>query len=111
MAQSLRPYPQYSYIVGGLIEGLNEVDKGSHAYKKAIVFGEKSGKPSEQPMINLASVLAHRSDLDGALVLLQRAVIIAPDDANVREHLRRSAYGKVLAKVQMPNSPFRLSPR
>lgn len=47
--------------LGLAYEGLNEVDKAVDAYQKAIAFGEKSGKPSEQPMINLAIVLAHRS--------------------------------------------------
>jgi Flp pilus assembly protein TadD len=73
--------------LGLAYEGLNQVDKAVDAYRLAIAFGEKSGKPSEQPMINLAILLAHRSDLDAALALLERAVILAPEDASVREHL------------------------
>jgi Flp pilus assembly protein TadD len=73
--------------LGLAYEGLNQVDKAVDAYKKAIAVGENSGTPSEQPMVNLAIVLAHRSDLDGALAMLKRAVIIAPEDASIHEHL------------------------
>lgn len=73
--------------LGLAYEGLNEVDRAVDAYRKAIAFGEKSGKESEQPMINLAIVLEHSSDLDRALALLIRAVVLAPEDASVREHL------------------------
>jgi Flp pilus assembly protein TadD len=73
--------------LGLAYEGLNEVDKAMDAYRRAIAFGEQSGKQSEQPLINLSILLAHHSDLDGALALLQRARTLAPEDASVREHL------------------------
>ena len=73
--------------LGLAYEGLNQPDKAIDAYRLAIALGETSGKPSEQPMINLAILLAHRSDLDAALALLERAVILAPEDVGVREHL------------------------
>jgi Flp pilus assembly protein TadD len=73
--------------LGLAYEGLNEVEKAADAYRKAISFGEKTGNQSEQPMINLAIVLTHRSDLDGALILLTRAVELAPEDVRVREYL------------------------
>jgi Flp pilus assembly protein TadD len=73
--------------LGLAYEALNEIDKASDVYRRAIAIGEKSGKPSEQPMINLAVLLTHRSDTDGALALLTRAVVLAPQDARAREHL------------------------
>ena len=73
--------------LGLAYEGLNEMEKASDAYRSAISMGERSGKQSEQPMINLAILLAHRSDLDGALALLTRAVVLAPNEPRAREHL------------------------
>jgi Flp pilus assembly protein TadD len=73
--------------LGLAYEGLNQPDKAIDAYHSAIALGEKSGRPSEQPMVNLAILLSHRSDLDAALALLERAVILAPEDASVRENL------------------------
>jgi Flp pilus assembly protein TadD len=73
--------------LGLAYEGLNQPDKAIDAYRLAIALGEKSGKPSEQPLINLAILLEHRSDLDSALALLERAEILAPEDASVHEHL------------------------
>jgi Flp pilus assembly protein TadD len=73
--------------LGLAYEGLNDAEKAIVAYRTAISLGEKSGQPSEQPMINLAILLTHRSDLDGALTLLTRAVVLAPEDVSVREHL------------------------
>jgi Flp pilus assembly protein TadD len=90
--------------LGLAYEGLNEVEKAADAYRKAISFGEKAGKQSEQPMINLAIVLAHRSDLDGALALLTRAVALAPEDVRVREHL-----GQVyVARNELPQAQEQL---
>jgi tetratricopeptide (TPR) repeat protein len=73
--------------LGLAYQGLNNMDQAIDAYRKAITFGEKTGHPSEQPMINLAVVLDYRSNLDEALALLTRAVALAPEDARAREHL------------------------
>jgi Flp pilus assembly protein TadD len=73
--------------LGLAYESLNQVDQAADAYRRAIAFGKQSGKESEQPMINLAILLAHRSDLDDALDLLKRAVVLAPEDPRVREQL------------------------
>jgi Flp pilus assembly protein TadD len=90
--------------LGLAFEALNEVDKASEAYRRAIAFGERSGKQSEQPMINLAIVLTHRSDTDGALALLTRAVVLAPQDARAREHL-----GQVYAELnELPQAQEQL---
>ena len=73
--------------LGLAYEGLNQVDKAIEAYRKAISFGDAAGKPSEQPLIDLAIVLEHRSDLEGARDLLGRAILLAPDDGRARENL------------------------
>ncbi len=73
--------------LGLAFEGLNRTDEAIDAYRKAIALGEESAKPSEQPMINLAIVLEHRSDFSGAQTLLRDAVALAPQDARAREHL------------------------
>jgi len=73
--------------LGLAYQSLNQIDKAIDAYRTAIAFGEKSGQPSAQPMIDLAIVLDDRSDLDGALTQLSRAVALAPEDSRAREHL------------------------
>jgi Flp pilus assembly protein TadD len=73
--------------LGLTYDALNQFDKASDAYRKAIAYGERSGEQTEQPMINLAILLMHRADTDGALALLTRAVALAPEDARAREHL------------------------
>jgi Flp pilus assembly protein TadD len=90
--------------LGLTYEALNEGEKAMNAYRTAIAFGERPGEQSEQPMINLAILLAHRSDLDGALALLTRAVTLAPQDVRAREHL-----GQVyLGRNQLPEAQEQL---
>ena len=99
--------------LGLAYEELNQPEKAIDAYQKAIAAGDKSGQPSEQPMNNLAVLLTHRSDLDGALALLTRAVKLAPDDVSIREHLGHVYLGKnelLLAQVQLEKA-VSLSPQ
>lgn len=78
--------------LGLAYEGLNRTDDAIAAYRKALQFeqdlGEQASKPpGEQPMLNLAIVLMHRGHFDEALLLLTRAVAIAPRDPKIREQL------------------------
>jgi Flp pilus assembly protein TadD len=75
--------------LGLAYEGLNRTDDAVAAYRQAIAWqaADSKGKPSEQPLVNLAIVLIHRAELTEALSLLQRAVAIAPGDPRIHEQL------------------------
>lgn len=74
-------------------EGLNQPDKAMEAYRQAIAWGTASGKPSEQPLLNLGTLLADRNQLEEALPLLLQAEAIAP--AYGKTH---AALGKLYAR-------------
>jgi Flp pilus assembly protein TadD len=57
------------------------------AYRTAISWQQNVPHPSEQPLLNLAIVLAHEGHLDEALRLLVRAVAIAPMDPKIHQLL------------------------
>src|SRR5665213_3404925 len=75
--------------LGLAYEGLNRTDDAVIAYRQAIAWQAANSpeKPSEQPLLNLAIVLIHRTELTEALSLLQRAVAIAPGDPRIHEQL------------------------
>ena len=73
--------------LGLAYEALNEPAKAIDAYHQAIAAGQESGKPSDQPLLNLAILLSHKGDLQSALSLLLGAAAITPEDADVQEHL------------------------
>ena len=73
--------------LGLAYEALNEPAKAAEAYRQAIAEGEESGQSSEQPLMNLANLLAREGDLRTARSLLVQAAAIAPENADVQEHL------------------------
>jgi Flp pilus assembly protein TadD len=73
--------------LGLALEALNRIDEAMAAYRKAIEMQRHSSTPSEQPLLNLAIQLIHRSATDEALPLLQQAEAIAPNNEKVHEHL------------------------
>jgi tetratricopeptide (TPR) repeat protein len=75
--------------LGLAYEGLNHVDDAVAAYRQAIAWQDAGlhDRLSEQPFLNLAIVMIHRSQLAEALPLLQRAVAIAPSDPRIHEQL------------------------
>jgi tetratricopeptide (TPR) repeat protein len=75
--------------LGLTLEGLNRVDDAIAAYRKALAMQAGSAHPSEQPMLNLATVLVDRNQLDEALSLLQQAQQIAPNDWRILAQLGR----------------------
>jgi tetratricopeptide (TPR) repeat protein len=75
--------------LGLTFEGLNRTDEAIAAYRKALAMQAGSPHPSEQPFLNLATVLIDRNQFDEALGLLQQAQQIAPNDAKILAQLGR----------------------
>ena len=75
--------------LGLALAGLNRVDEAVTAYRKAVAMQAASSHPSEQPLLNLATVLIDRGQLNEAQPLLQQAVQIAPNDWKILAQLGR----------------------
>ena len=73
--------------LGLAYEGLNRMEDAVAAYRTAISWQQNVPHPSEQPLFNLAIVLAHEEHFDEALQLLVRAVAIAPLDPKIHQQL------------------------
>ena len=75
--------------LGLAFEGLNRTDEAMVAYRKALVMQASSPHPSEQPMLNLATLLVSGDRFDEALPLLEQAQRIAPRDWKILAQLGR----------------------
>jgi len=73
--------------LGLAYEGLNETGEAIQAFRTAIEWQQGAAHPSEQPLLNLGTVLVEQGDVDGALPLLEQAAKIAPGDAKICEQL------------------------
>ena len=70
--------------LGLILESEALPDAAMDAYRKAIQWQELSVHPSEQPYLNLGSLLMEQSRTGEAIPLLQKAVELAPKDAICR---------------------------
>jgi Flp pilus assembly protein TadD len=75
--------------LGLAYEGLNQNDQALASYRKAVAMQAASSHPSEQPLLNLATLLVERAQLDEALPLLQQADRIAPHNWKILAELGR----------------------
>ncbi len=73
--------------LGLILESEALPDAAMDAYRKAIQWQEQSVRPSEQPYLNLGSLLMEQSQVGEAIPLLQKAVALAPADAICRSKL------------------------
>jgi Flp pilus assembly protein TadD len=76
--------------LGLTLAALNRSDEAVAAYRQAIAWQADSKHPSEQPLLNLGSILIERDQLDEATGLLEKAVAIAPKDPKIHEQLGRA---------------------
>ncbi len=81
--------------LGLAYEGLNRPDDAIHAYRQAIAWQQGAEHRSEQPLLNLGSLLTDRNALDDALILLKQAEVIAPHDGKIH-----AALGKLYMRRQ-----------
>jgi Flp pilus assembly protein TadD len=74
--------------LGLAYEGLNRTEDAIKAYRAALALESVSKESSsEQPMLNLATILIHHGRTDEALPLLVKAALISPRDPKIREQL------------------------
>jgi Tfp pilus assembly protein PilF len=70
--------------LGLILESQAKLDEAMAAYRKAIAWQEKNVRESEQPYVNLGSLLMQEDRTGEAVPFLQKAVALAPTDATCR---------------------------
>lgn len=73
--------------LGLILESEAQPEAAMDAYRKAIAWQEQSLRPSEQPYLNLGSLLLEQSRVGEAVPLLQKAVELAPGNALCRRKM------------------------
>ena len=73
--------------LGLILESEAQPDAAMGAYRKAIAWQEQSRRPSEQPYLNLGSLLMEQLRVSEAITVLQKAIEIAPGNAICRMKL------------------------
>lgn len=76
--------------LGQVFEARNDVDEAVAAYRRAVEIDLNSSKPSELPLLNLASLLIEKNEIEEALALLTRAATVNPASAKVRFQLGKT---------------------
>lgn len=76
-------------------EGLNQPDRAIATYRQALAWQADAPHPSEQPFLNLGTLLTDRNQLQEALPLLQRAEALAPRDPRIH-----TALGRLYVRLQ-----------
>ena len=95
----LEPYHSKAENNLGLIfESEAKPDEALGAYRNAINWQEHSPTPSEQPYLNLGSLLLQQGNASDAWQPLQKAVQIAPNNASC--HLKLGSAALRLGKLQ-----------
>ena len=70
--------------LGLILESEAQPEHAMDAYRKAIAWQDQSPRPSEQPYLNLGSLLMEQSRVSESIPLLQKAVELAPGNAICR---------------------------
>ena len=73
--------------LGLIYETGGRTNEALEAYRKAINWQEKDSRPSAQPYVNLGNLELEQGHAKDALVLLEKAVALAPEDAFCRMKL------------------------
>lgn len=91
--QALKLHPQdvnAENNLGLTYQALYRLDDAIAAYRTAIAWQRNSTHPSEQPYLNLATVLLNQNKVDQAVAMLQKAMAIAPENPAVLTELARA---------------------
>lgn len=93
--------------LGLAYEATNQTDAAMAAYRQAIEWQYQgpSSQLSEEPLLNLGTVLLHRGNLTDAEALLIKAAMLAPKDPRIHEQLghlymQKADYGAAEHELQ-----------
>jgi tetratricopeptide (TPR) repeat protein len=78
--------------LGLTLEAKNQVEAATAAYKRAIEFDEAAASHSDQPYLNLGTLLSKSNRIDEAIPLLSRAAEIAPGEFKVHYQLAKAYF-------------------
>ena len=67
--------------LGLILEADGKTDAAIDAYRAALAWQERSPHPNEQPYVNLGNLLMEQGQTKEALVLLETATTLAPNNA------------------------------
>ena len=93
LERSLALIPGQTKVIdnlGVVAEGEDDPERAAALYRQAIALGARELNPSEQPYLNLGSLLLQQGKPAQALPLLMKAVHQAPHDAKCHEMLARA---------------------
>src|SRR6266852_1772663 len=90
--------------LGLILESEAQPDAAMDAYRKAIQWQEQSVRPSEQPYLNLGSLLMEQSRVGDAVPLLQKAVQLAPE--NPAAHYQLGKLYKAMTALDRAKAEF-----
>jgi len=99
--------------LGLSLEGKNEIDAAVAAYRKAIELDQAGASHSEQPYLNLGSLLAKSNRLEEAIPMLTRAAEIAPSQFKVHYELAKAYFdsGRLDPACRQAEDAVKLNPR
>lgn len=78
--------------LGLSLEATNQIDAAIGAYRKAIALDEQLSVHTEQPYLNLGTLLAKSDRAEEAIPLLTRAVAIAPTSGKAHFQLAKACF-------------------
>ena len=90
--------------LGLSLEGQNRTDEALEAYRGAIAAQEKAPHASEQPLLNLGTLLITKNRAAEAVEPLRKAVELAPSSSRCHEELARAyreTHQEELARAEM----------
>jgi tetratricopeptide (TPR) repeat protein len=102
--------------LGVVFENENRVPEAIAAYRQAISWDEGEQHPSEQPFLNLGTLLNTQQRAGDAVPLLRRAIGLAPGNVKAHEQLARAleasgALTEALAEMQLAVHLAQAEPR
>jgi tetratricopeptide (TPR) repeat protein len=95
--------------LGLSFEAMNRAEEAMTAYRKAVALDKASNRHSEQPYLNLATLLLRLDNATESLPLLRQAALIAPNSGQVHYQLGKALFN--LGRLEEARSELQDSER